>query len=1105
MPSPDCPETLAITEASVSEYRQLLLATGSGREAAIPVDWLLWAGYPLKGVPHPREGWTRVIRSVEAVFHAPLHRGESVSVERGPGDRTGRYWVVYSRMSDGEIVARAWVETVEVQTTAWTADQDPATADAAPVVRADFWRPEVPESAASAWRDSVDPRYASGEAVPTTTATVLNGIYRFCLLARDHAQRHPERTLPQRIKLVYHKKMTSGEPLSWQRSPAPAEFTWDHSELWDGFGVDGSVTENGWLQWGQAPAPDRARPCPASWENPVLERGDLADQNAVAAGAERLSWREVASRRDDWGNQFRRLGVGSGAVVAVMLGRTADAWIAPLALAEIGATYFPVSVEETRSRLAEAWSEARPDLVIVEAPTLPRLPPAPAPVVTPPPWSRTAPPAGSVRFSLGDYLMMTSGSTGKPRLAWISRAWLASYLGALAERLPVSRSDRFLHTATFAFSASIRQSFLPLYLGAPLVLATEEERRLASALARRMESAQVTVWDTVPSVWRRCREAALPVGSLRLVLLTGEVLREAEVLHWQAERTTAAVWNLYSSTETAGTVAAGEVVPSAAADAVAAVGTALSDVEIRVLGPDGASLPVGEVGEIVVSGSRYQATSPENALAQSTGDFGWLDAQGVLRVEGRKDRLAKIRGQRVSLDQVEAGFRQLPEVADAAVMAEIDATGEARLVAWVVPKPEAQATAVSLLESMRESWPARFLPREIHLTPSLPRTASGKVARAALPTLVTAPARAHEPATGLEQTIREIWQTLLGRPVPAGAQFRDLGGDSLSAMEFFAALEKRWGSPLPASAYAELTTAEELAARLQATASEPPAPAPSGEDASLIPVARAAAGRPGERPSQQSLMVRVTGAAQSQPLFFCANSLAECHALAESMPPEIAVWFVDSGYRRLSNRRDEIEALARHHVEDLLRVVPSGPVRLLGYSYACQLATEMAVQLRARGIQVDWLGWLDSRHAQTAPFRQYRWVERNVDAFVNDWRRPQPSGQSTLIKAVGDLLRTRSLRRSRARRRASAGAPETRFYRMPPLDLPVFLFRATDHRWRNRCFPALGWSRIDFPQLTVVPIPGTHTSLWQPQHAPALARKILTVWPSASTPLPASR
>jgi amino acid adenylation domain-containing protein/FkbM family methyltransferase len=412
------------------------------------------------------------------------------------------------------------------------------------------------------------------------------------------------------------------------------------------------------------------------------------DAVALADGARTWTYAELNRQANRLARQLASQGARPGTLVGVRLPRSGDFVVAILAVLKTGAGYVPLDPSYPAERLELMAAATRPALT-VDGDV--KLPPDDSDLVV-----RRDPAAPA-------YVMFTSGSTGAPKGVVISHGALASYLESVREPLGTRAGDVCLHTASFSFSASVRQTLLPLSAGATLVVAGENERVDPQALLRLMKHREVTVWDTVPSLWRHAMDVLerLPAGvraelldnRLRGVLLTGEALPWSLVWNWRCGLGHSAdIVNLYSQTETAGTVAYFPV-PDGEPPRLGIVplGYPVSDVQIQ-LGDGGEILVTGRLADGYIGGERF--------TQYRTGDLGRMN-DGVLEFAGRADDRLKIRGFRVEPREVEAELCEHPMVADAAVKAREDSSGLQGLIAYVVPAGFGQQKALKLPNGMR--------------------------------------------------------------------------------------------------------------------------------------------------------------------------------------------------------------------------------------------------------------------------------------------------------------------------------------------------------------------------------------------------------------------
>ena len=159
-------------------------------------------------------------------------------------------------------------------------------------------------------------------------------------------------------------------------------------------------------------------------------------------------------------------------------------------------------------------------------------------------------------------------------------------------------------------------------------------------------------------------------------------------------------------------------------------------VQLAVMDSEGALLPAGEPGEIVVRGEQVCGGYHDDPAATAagmaggwfhTGDLGVLGADGRLQVVDRIKDIIVTGGENVASREVEDVLRELDGVSDVAVFGVADERWGERICAAVVPDPAALPTEEALVAGCRERLAGFKTPRRIAFVDELPRTASGKV------------------------------------------------------------------------------------------------------------------------------------------------------------------------------------------------------------------------------------------------------------------------------------------------------------------------------------------------------------------------------------------
>lgn len=154
---------------------------------------------------------------------------------------------------------------------------------------------------------------------------------------------------------------------------------------------------------------------------------------------------------------------------------------------------------------------------------------------------------------------------------------------------------------------------------------------------------------------------------------------------------------------------------------------------------DGVEVRIADDGEVLLRcpmqlRAYRDGSSPVDAGGWlHTDDVGTIDEDGRLRVLGRRGDVIVTGGEKVWPDAVEAALAGHPAVAEVAVAGVADEEWGGRVVAWVVPRGDADVSLDELRDHVRATLPAYAAPRELRIVRALPRTALGKVERHALP------------------------------------------------------------------------------------------------------------------------------------------------------------------------------------------------------------------------------------------------------------------------------------------------------------------------------------------------------------------------------------
>jgi amino acid adenylation domain-containing protein/non-ribosomal peptide synthase protein (TIGR01720 family) len=585
------------------------------------------------------------------------------------------------------------------------------------------------------------------------------------------------------------------------------------------------------------------------------------DATAVVFEDATVTYAEFSDRVNCLARHLVSLGVGPQSLVALGMRRGIDLMVGIYAVLEAGGAYVPIDPDHPADRIEYILDTAEPVVVLSTSHDREGLPER-FPILELDTVGLTGYPNGAltdadrlapVRPGNTAYVIFTSGSTGRPKGVAVSHRAVVNEMAWMVHQYSLDENDVYLQKTATTFDVSLWGFFLPLWVGATVVLATPDGHRDPEYVAERIARHGVTVTDFVPSMLtvfaayateEQCR-------SLRHVYVVGEALPPETVTDFRAI-TSAGIHNLYGPTEAAVTVTFWETEPEDVS--TVPIGAPEWNTQAYVL--DGRLHPVaaGTAGELYLAGTQLAdgylgrvdltmdrfVANPFSAAGERmyrTGDLvRWRpgpDAVGVLEYIGRTDFQVKFRGQRIELGEIETALLAHPDVNQATAVVATTGAGD-QLVGYVVPAPGSTLDPAEVRTFVGGALPKYMVPATVMVLAEFPLNTSGKLDRKALPEPVFEVREFRAPATPVEEIVAEIYAELLGvQRVGSNDDFFDLGGNSLIATRVAARVSAALGKKVGVRDLFEASTVAALAARAESRI----------DDANDVPLRRRPAGQ----------------------------------------------------------------------------------------------------------------------------------------------------------------------------------------------------------------------------------------------------------------------
>ncbi len=444
------------------------------------------------------------------------------------------------------------------------------------------------------------------------------------------------------------------------------------------------------------------------------------------------------------------------------------------------------------------------------------------------------------------YVIFTSGTTGTPKGVVVKHRPVINLIEWVNNTFNVSGSDKLLFVVSLSFDLSVYDIFGILASGGSVRVAGGDEIKSPERLLDIIFQEGITFWDSAPAAL----QILVPYlqnlhdyrhytnkSKLRLVFLSGDwiplpisdILKEVFAgvrVIGLGGATETTIWSNYYPIEGVNpewnSIPYGKPIQNAR---YYILDQELNPCPIDVPGDlyiGGECLASGYINDVALSAKKFidNPFVPGGTMYR-TGDQARWFPDGNMEFLGRLDNQVKIRGYRIELGEIESQLLMHENLKEAVVVARGEAKGNKYLCAYYVA--ENHFTPGELSQYLSKTLPQYMIPPYFVKLDKMPLTSNGKIDRkTVLESEFTVETDEYTaPRCEVEEKLVEIWSEVLGiekEKISINADFFQMGGHSLSAIQMVSMIHKELSVKIPLAEIFRITTIKEQAQTIKTAA-----------------------------------------------------------------------------------------------------------------------------------------------------------------------------------------------------------------------------------------------------------------------------------------------
>lgn len=579
----------------------------------------------------------------------------------------------------------------------------------------------------------------------------------------------------------------------------------------------------------------------------VRERGH---KMALRAEGESITYLELDQKANQVAGFLLTCGIKKGEIIGLYMDLSLGYVAALLGVLKAGGVFMPLGKQTPSKRLQQMLNDSHPVLVLgdetidfdwsgIPFQVYQDLEPNQVQIVA---SNELELPILEVAQQDPLYIFHTSGSTGTPKAIVGRHQSLYHFLAWESQQFGLDESLVVGALTPTTFDPSLRDLFLPLFVGGTLVISSPRKIDFSSRAAWLVDEG-IQLIHAVPSVFDKLMDELLVSYTkeqlaLTHILFAGEALHSEKLEAWAKHLPDdIQLVNLYGPTETTLAKFFHVVTPAdVKKGGIVSLGKGLPDTAIFILDQNRQPLPEGHVGEIAIqtphatlgylkpelNAAHFIQLHGQKELVYKTGDLGKVNSSGDLEYHGRIDFQIKINGIRIEMHEIESTLLKHPSITNSVLVYHRFERGvEPELLAFIqVEKP---VDDQELKVFLKAYLPMVMIPARYITLDEFPRNANGKIDRKQLLELLV---KSDEPTTERnaaemsmsvnQQTIHDLWAEVLKKEhIGLTDNFFEIGGHSLNALVIISKVFKVYGVRFEIGSFFDHPTIESFCGYLE--------------------------------------------------------------------------------------------------------------------------------------------------------------------------------------------------------------------------------------------------------------------------------------------------